>query len=101
SPGTQLRSDPAVPVGQHTMQRVLEGFGGRQLRSVDGLITLVEPGVSGIAGLQRRRWNVVAAAPDLHLRLAVLLDGLRLVESLERAVVALVQPPGGLDRNPH
>ena len=54
-----------------------------------------------IVECQRRRRNVVAAAPDLHLRLAVLLDGLRLVESLQRAVVAFVEAPAALDRQPH
>ena len=54
-----------------------------------------------VIGGQRRRRDVVAAAPDLHLRLAVTLDGLRLVQPLERAVVTLVQPPGALHRNPH
>ena len=46
---------------------------------------------------QRRRRDVVAAPPDLDLRLAVLRGGLRLVQSLQRAVVPLVQPPA-LDR---
>src|SRR5689334_16639834 len=50
---------------------------------------------------QRWGWNVVAAAPDLHLRLAVLLDGLRLVESLQRAVVAFIQAPAIFYRQPH
>ena len=36
---------------------------------------------------------VVATPPDLHLCLPVLLDGLRLVESLQGAVVPLVEPP--------
>ncbi len=42
---------------------------------------------------QRRRRDVVAAAPDLHLRIAVLFGRLDLVEALQRAVVALVQAP--------
>ena len=49
---------------------------------------------------QRRRRNVVAAAPDLGLRLAVLRGGLRLVQPLQRAVVPLVQPPALGHRNP-
>ena len=43
----------------------------------------------------------VAAAPDLHLLGAVDRRGLGLVEALEGAVVALVQPPGAFDRHPH
>src|SRR5690349_23137079 len=48
-----------------------------------------------------RRRNVVASAPDLHLRLAVLLDGLCFVQALQRAVVTLVEPPRPFDRQPH
>ena len=54
-----------------------------------------------IVGRERRRWNVVAAPPDFRLRLAVLRGGLGLVQSLQRPVVAFVQPPALLDRNPH
>src|SRR5688572_7938022 len=45
--------------------------------------------------------DVVTAPPDLHLLGAVPLDGLRLVEPLQRAVVTLVQTPAALDRKPH
>ena len=83
----------AVPVGQHARQRVLERFGGRQLGDVDVGVARIEARMARIVERERRRRNVVAAAPDLHLRLAVLLDRLRLVESLQRAVVALVEPP--------
>src|SRR5712671_5072798 len=54
-----------------------------------------------ITRIENGRWNVIAAAPDLDLGLAVLLDCLRLVESLQSAVVTLVEAPGGLDGNPH
>ena len=53
-----------------------------------------------IRGLERRRRNVVAAPPDLDLRVAVFRGRLRLVQTLQRAVVPLVQPPVLLDRNP-
>ena len=43
---------------------------------------------------QRRRRRVVAAPPDLHLRLAELRRHLRLVQPLQRTVVALVELPG-------
>ena len=54
-----------------------------------------------VGSLQRRRRDVVAATPDLHLRLAVLLHGLGLVETLQRAVMAFVQAPAALHRQPH
>ena len=58
-------------------------------------------GVARVVERQRRRRHVIRAAPDLHLPLAVLLGGLRLVQALQRAVVALVEPPGVDDRDPH
>ena len=53
-----------------------------------------------IVGRKRRRRNIVAASPDQRLLLAVLGRGLRFVEALQRAVVALVQPPAFFDGNP-
>src|SRR5687767_1322354 len=47
------------------------------------------------------RWgDVVAATPEMGLRIAVPRRGFRLVESLQRAIVAFVQPPVSLHRNP-
>src|SRR6185369_9447560 len=46
-----------------------------------------------------RRSDVVASPPDVDLLLAVLLGGFRLVESLQGAVVALVERLVALDRN--
>ncbi len=50
--------------------------------------------VARIVLLQRRRRDVVAPPPDLHLLLAELRGRFRLVQALQRAVVPLVQPPG-------
>ena len=47
-----------------------------------------------VAELEFGGRNVVAAPPDLDLVLSVLLRGLGLVQSLQGAVVAFVQPPG-------
>jgi hypothetical protein len=52
-------------------------------------------------GRERRRRDVVASPPDLHLLRAVALDGLCLVEPLQRPVVTLIQPPAALDGQPH
>src|SRR5215208_2745806 len=49
---------------------------------------------------QRWRWSVIASAPDLHLCLAVLCGRLRLVQSLQRAIVTLIQAPGFVDGDP-
>lgn len=45
--------------------------------------------------------HVVAPPPNQHLILPVLVDGLLLVESLQRAVVTLVELPGLRDGYPH
>jgi hypothetical protein len=47
-----------------------------------------------VVRFQRRGRGVVAAAPDQHLLVAVLLGGFCLVQALQAAVVALVQAPG-------
>src|SRR5438105_4501049 len=49
----------------------------------------------------RRRRDVITAAPDFRLRLAVLGRGLGLVQPLQRAIVTFVQPPALLLGNPH
>ena len=66
-----------------------------------------EVGVARVAGLRvlvvvvdRRRRDVVGAAPEHELLLAVLLEGLLLVLALQRAVVPLVEPPGAAHRDP-
>ena len=97
----ELRDDARLPEGLHARQRLLERFGGRQQRRVDLRVARVEARVARVVGVERRRRDVVAAAPDLHLRLAVARHGLGLVESLQRAVVAFVEPPAALHRDPH
>src|SRR5665213_1663723 len=54
-----------------------------------------------VVTVERRRRNVVTAAPELYLRLAVLLHGLRLVETLQGTVAAFIEAPRTLDRHPH
>src|SRR5688572_26142436 len=46
------------------------------------------------------RWgDFVAATPEMGLRIAVSRRGFRLVESLQRAIVAFVQPPVSVHRH--
>ena len=56
--------------------------------------------VAGVGRIHRRRRDVVGAAPDLDLLLAVLGRGLGLVQALQRAVVALVEAPALVHRDP-
>src|SRR6185503_1578987 len=55
--------------------------------------------MTGIVRRKGRRRNVVAPAPDLHLRFAMLRRGLGLIQALQRAVMAFVEPPRAMDRN--
>ena len=52
-----------------------------------------------IAGFDQRRLRRIRATPLVHLRLAELCHRLRLVLTLKRPVVPLVQPPIFDDRN--
>ena len=88
-----VRDDPADDVGQ--------ALGGRQVGrrhvAVAGVGRRPAPGHPAGRGGGR---DVVAAPPQLDLGLAVLGRRLLLVEPLQRAVVALVQPPVAADRQP-
>ena len=45
--------------------------------------------------------NIKGTPPDLDLCLAVLGSGLSLVQSSQATVVALIESPGSVDRQPH
>jgi hypothetical protein len=96
--GAQGRGDRGLVIGQDAGDGVLEALGRRN----------GDPGVARIAGeieraarFQHRRRGVEAAAPDLHLVLAVLGRRLGLVQPGKPAVVTLVQAPVLGFGNPH
>ena len=95
------RRDRLVPVRQEARDRVLQRFGERQLAALQVAVPRVVAGISRIVDGQGWRRDVVAAAPDFDLGVAVLGRRLRLVQALERAVVSLVQPPRLVHRDPH
>ena len=90
-----------MPVGQETLHRVLEAFGARKPVVWNVGITRIVPLEARIVVGQRRRRGRIRAAPDLDLRIAELRRGLRLVEPLQCTVMALVEPPRVLHRDPH
>ncbi len=97
--GPQVRQDRRLPVRQQPGDHVLQALGARRV--------VTEVGVARIrvlaelaAKLDFRRRRVVRAAPEHELLLAVGFEGLLLVLALQRAVVALVEPPVAADRNP-
>ena len=89
-----------VPERQHARDGVLEAFRQRDLFLVQLGVADVAALAARIARLERRRRGVVAAPPDQHLLVAVLLGGLALVEALQPAIVALVEAPGVHHRQP-
>jgi hypothetical protein len=94
------RRDRVVPVGQEARDRVLERLRAGNLLRPQARVARIAPGVALVVRRHRRWRNVVAAAPDFDLILAVLRGRFRLVQPLERAVVTLVQAPVFRHRNP-
>src|SRR6187401_3360399 len=66
-PGLNRWSDRRVPVGQESRDGILQRFGQRQLAGAERRVTGIARRVSWIVSLERRRWNVVTAAPDFYL----------------------------------
>ena len=97
--GPQVRDDRRLPVGQEAGDDVLEALGAGQVGAEVGVLR--QPGLRELAVVvERRRRDVEGAAPEHELLLAVRLEGLLLVLALQGAVVALVEAPGALDRDP-
>ena len=94
------RRHGVVPARHHARDGVLQAFGQRHLRRRELGVAQVAAFAARIVGVEQRRRHVVAAAPDQHLLVAVLLGHVGLVQALQRAVVALVQAPVVLHRQP-
>src|SRR5262249_16556510 len=84
----------------YARQGILERFASRQFLRVNTGIARVEARMLWVLLAQRRWRNIVAAPPDLDLRLAVALGGLPLVQPLQGSVVAFVETPTALDWKP-
>ena len=96
-----LGADRVVPVGQHAIEGSLKRLGPREAVRWEQLISPIVAWVAlHVIKLYIWRGNIVAPAPDVDLVEAVLLRGLRLVESLESAVVALVKSPRLVEGDP-
>src|SRR5438093_1590248 len=91
--GANLGGDVRVPERQEPGDRVLERLRPRYLRRHEVGVSPIVAGEARIVLFERWRRHVVAPPPDADLVLAVCACGLRLVQALEGAVVALVEPP--------
>ena len=95
-----LGTDRVVPVGQDAIDGDLERLGPRENIRGQQAVASIESWVSFVIHLELGRWDVIAASPLENLLLAVLLSCLRLVETLEGAIVSLVKSPRLVVRDP-
>ena len=98
--GPQVGHDGVVPVRQDACDHVLQTFGTRQDVGRQEPVAPVLGGVLGVVCSDGRRGNVVGATPEMGLLVAVPFGRRLLVETLQRAVVTLVQPPVTPHRQP-
>ena len=100
APTLNHRRDDLLPVGQHAGHRVLQALGQRLFGRQSGRIALVTAGLARIpqvptAAAVSRSFD---ARPDLLI--AEFFGGFRLVQSLQRLVMAFIKTPGLVDRHP-
>jgi hypothetical protein len=96
----QLGNNLSIVVWKDAFQGRLERF-----RKVVGEFSVGVTRVAArvvLAGPVHSRWrDIVTTTPDKNLVLAVLVDSLLLVQSLQSTVMPLIQQPRLLHRNPH
>src|SRR5690606_36671133 len=97
--GGEVGLDALLPVRQEALDDVLEALGLGQLVTEARVLRVLVLRERG-AELDRRLRGVVGAAPGHQLLLAVLLADLALVQTLQGAVVTLVEAPVALDGDP-
>ena len=95
-----IGEDHFLPVRDGAGDGVLQGLGTRDVAVGHTGVARIEFRVPGIVLREGKGSDVVAAAPDLHLGVAVLLGGLGLVQALEVAVVLLIEAPALLHGDP-
>ena len=89
----QCRGDLVFPERQYAFQSNFQIFAvGYDIGGQVGITAVVVCG-ERVFRVEQRRQGVVAAAPDVDLLVAVFFGGLFLVQTLQLAVVAFVQPP--------
>jgi len=98
--GLEVGGNLVLPVREDAVEGGGEGLGKVLVEGMAGVPGVVGGVVLG-GGVDGGRWDVVRATPDEDLVLAVLVDGLLLVEALEGTVVTLVELPGLVGGDPH
>ncbi len=90
-PSPQIRHDGVVPVRQHPHNDVTQALGCRYRVRRQARVPLIHS--AGLVRPDRWWWRVVGTAPEHELLLAVLLERLSLVETLQAPVMALIETP--------
>ncbi len=98
--GLHVLLDDLLKVGHHAGNGRLQGLRRRKKRRVHIPVHRRKLCIPFIVRFQCRRQHVKGPAPDLHLFLSVLCRGLGFVESLQGAVVPLIELPGLVHRKP-
>src|SRR6185295_1723690 len=98
--GLHGRRDGASPIRQEARDGVLQAFRRGQLGRLQLLVAGVPPWPPFVARVECWWRDIVAAPPDQDLLIAEARGSLGLVQALQRAVVAFIQPPGVLHRDP-
>src|SRR5690349_9821384 len=93
-------SQSRVPVGKNTLKSNFERFSRRKLFFRQRSVARIEVWMALVVPIQCRRRRVIATPPNLDLRFAEFLSCLGFIQSLQCAVVTLVELPGVRDRNP-
>ena len=89
--------DLLVPERKEPVDGILEALGDREVFEPGVAPVVARPALVGF--FERRRRDVVAAAPDENLLVAVFGGGFGLVQTLEGAVMAFVEAPVFFDRD--
>ena len=83
-----------VPERNDAGHGVFQALGQRNLLGWQAGVADIAALAARVGGFQGRWRGVIAATPDQHLLIAILLGHVGLVQTLQAAVVALVQLPG-------
>ena len=96
----ERRCQRLVPKRHDPVHRVFEALAQWHLVGFQAGVTGIAAFAARISRIQRWRRRVVAAPPGQHLGFAILPGHVGLVESLQGAVMPLVEPPAVHHRQP-
>ena len=96
----QQRLNALLPIGEHPGHGIFQALGQRQMPMGYLGISRVVAGKAFVGFLERGRTDRIAAASDVELLCANLALHLIPLAPLQRAVMALVEPPTALNGKP-